>query len=59
MGYFREFKGVPIWEKDPSGKSAPRKFFEILIWLKTSKIDHSIHGGGVGRGWDLGGGWIR
>ena len=55
MGYFREFK-VPIWEKDPLGKGAPRK---ILIWLVTSKIDHSIHGGGVGQGWDRGGGWIR
>ena len=31
------------------------KFFEILIWLETSKIDHSIHGGGVGQGWDRGG----
>ena len=55
MGYFREFK-VPIWEKDPLGKGAPRK---ILIWLVTSKIDHSIDSGGVGWGWDRDGGGIR
>ena len=55
MGYFRKFKGVPIWEKDPLGKSAPRKIFEILIWFEISKIDHSIDGGGAGWGWDRGG----
>ena len=42
MGYFRKFKGVPIWEKDPLGKSAPRKIFVILIWF--------VGGGGVGGG---------
>ena len=52
--HFSEFKGAKI--SDPWRKSALWTFLKILLWLKTSKIDHSKAVGwdkeGGTRGWE-------